>query len=539
VYATLLQFFQYLFILTPVVANKYVCPSGLDSDPNRVQKHRHKKSIPQSPTHFDKALEQYDQKPQGSDNSTSDGGSPNSSANSTPRISPATSNGGCCSKGKSGDLPKTERSEVAACASGCGKPVVNIPDRTREQTSLAKSLEALESSGCCAASKPLRRPLDTLKSPHDDTRSFRNAPQDLQQQRPPSGSCCGGPQNHQYSQMNNGQNGFQNMVSMDQLSQPLTFSTGLSQNGHDSSANMGLSYASGFSHGSSNIPLPYGFTTTIYNHLSPSYQQSQSADMDLHRRSSIASDQTYNHSCNCGDTCSCFGCADHPKNSTMTEYVRLMHQFQTTGSFGTMPPPNYDMPGYSNHGGLAVNGLQNAQLNHHIPTNHFSHLGSPYLSNGNGLGGAPSAQSNSHALWGANSSHGHTSAMQARDNSYPSGLGSHEKQQLSLKVEQMATQPSPDSADSPDDLQGEEAQTLSPSRYLAGEVVLPGCTDASGTCLCGDGCACIGCIVHDGHQGGEFGTAQQEDFPTIFSPQTMGHGINHAGYMNSQWPGAY
>ncbi len=31
-----------------------------------------------------------------------------------------------------------------------------------------------------------------------------------------------------------------------------------------------------------------------------------------------------------------------------------------------------------------------------------------------------------------------------------------------------------------------------------------GCTDATGTCRCGDECTCIGCLTHTGHEGGRF-----------------------------------
>lgn len=32
-------------------------------------------------------------------------------------------------------------------------------------------------------------------------------------------------------------------------------------------------------------------------------------------------------------------------------------------------------------------------------------------------------------------------------------------------------------------------------------MVLPGCNDATGTCQCGDGCECVGCLTHGGHNG--------------------------------------
>jgi hypothetical protein len=67
-----------------------------------------------------------------------------------------------------------------------------------------------------------------------------------------------------------------------------------------------------------------------------------------------------------------------------------------------------------------------------------------------------------------------------------------------LKTEE----PTPVSAaDSPSDSIGEETPTLSPSSYFWNQMVLPGCNDATGTCQCGDGCECVGCLTHGGHNG--------------------------------------
>ena len=44
---------------------------------------------------------------------------------------------------------------------------------------------------------------------------------------------------------------------------------------------------------------------------------------------------------------------------------------------------------------------------------------------------------------------------------------------------------------------------ISSSGYLTMEYEydLEGCTDATGTCRCGDACACVGCLTHSGHDG--------------------------------------
>lgn len=69
-----------------------------------------------------------------------------------------------------------------------------------------------------------------------------------------------------------------------------------------------------------------------------------------------------------------------------------------------------------------------------------------------------------------------------------------------LKMEDSLTTPI---ADSPSDGKDEETPTLtlSPSSYFWNQMTLPGCNDATGTCQCGDGCECVGCLTHGGHNG--------------------------------------
>jgi hypothetical protein len=51
-------------------------------------------------------------------------------------------------------------------------------------------------------------------------------------------------------------------------------------------------------------------------------------------------------------------------------------------------------------------------------------------------------------------------------------------------------------ADSPRD---DDASTLSPSSFLLQQFTVPGCDDITGTCQCGEGCDCPGCLTHSGH----------------------------------------
>ena len=45
----------------------------------------------------------------------------------------------------------------------------------------------------------------------------------------------------------------------------------------------------------------------------------------------------------------------------------------------------------------------------------------------------------------------------------------------------------------------EDVDCLSPSAFYLQSFVIPGCSDMTGACLCGDGCTCAGCLTHNGH----------------------------------------
>jgi hypothetical protein len=81
-----------------------------------------------------------------------------------------------------------------------------------------------------------------------------------------------------------------------------------------------------------------------------------------------------------------------------------------------------------------------------------------------------------------------------------------------LKTEEPAGTPT---ADSPSDSKDEETPTLSPSSYFWNQMVLPGCNDATGTCQCGDGCECVGCLTHGGHNGVQLDAPAVSDVDTF------------------------
>lgn len=269
------------------------------------------------------------------------------------------------------------------------------------------------------------------------------------------------------------------------------------------------------SFGSTQTSLPFGLGAPIYNHAAAAYHQSTSVSMSPianvpmspHIAGPHMGQHAPEHNCHCGESCSCFGCAAHPNNATMMEYVRLMAQFQYTGGFGSMPPPLYDMPTYPHHPGFGAeaNPMQFNLNSFSTPTPTQMNFDANM-----GMGSVPSTPIV------------HPNAWQKPDN-LASSIHAFEpsgymmptpttEASLSLKTEEPAATPA---ADSPNDGKDEDTPTLSPSSYFWNQMVLPGCNDATGTCQCGDGCECVGCLTHGGHNG------VQLDAPTISDTTTF------------------
>lgn len=259
-------------------------------------------------------------------------------------------------------------------------------------------------------------------------------------------------------------------------------------------------------HSSSSSTFPFGLGAPIYNHAAAAYHQANSVTMNPIANGPLSPplagpqirQHTPEHNCHCGESCSCFGCAAHPNNATMMEYVRLMAQFQYTGGFGTMSPPLYDMPTYPRHPGFGAEAQQ--------PMN--------FPSMSQGFSTPTPTQMNFHPslnMGPISSTPIASSAWEPPPIVVPSmpqpeffepsdyvTQTSMAETPLALKTEEPAATPV---ADSPSDGKGEETPTLSPSSYFWNQMVLPGCNDATGTCQCGDGCECVGCLMHGGHNG--------------------------------------
>jgi len=50
------------------------------------------------------------------------------------------------------------------------------------------------------------------------------------------------------------------------------------------------------------------------------------------------------------------------------------------------------------------------------------------------------------------------------------------------------------------DIENEGEEAISPTAYFHVDYPIGGCTEENG-CLCGEGCTCVGCLTHGGHDG--------------------------------------
>jgi hypothetical protein len=249
--------------------------------------------------------------------------------------------------------------------------------------------------------------------------------------------------------------------------------------------------------GNMGMPLPFGFNVPIYNHMMSGFQPSTPVPpTPTQNEPNHNGHHESGHNCHCGDTCSCFGCADHPSNATMTEYVRLMHHYMSTGGFGAMPPPTYDLPTYPQHSGYGAEAPQN--MGFHPPPANFS----PFSPDQMVFQATVNAAINTPTTPGPSMNHWQQAPVHTPSTTEPqffNPIPASRQTPLQVKTEEPAEN-SP-FADSPSDGKDGDTPTLSPSAYMWQELVLPGCNDATGTCQCGDGCECVGCLTHGGHNG--------------------------------------
>jgi hypothetical protein len=66
------------------------------------------------------------------------------------------------------------------------------------------------------------------------------------------------------------------------------------------------------------------------------------------------------------------------------------------------------------------------------------------------------------------------------------------------------------------DIENDEEESISPSAYVHVDYAIRGCTEEIDGCLCGEGCTCVGCLTHGGHDGVELA-----EFPTNLGGSLM------------------
>jgi hypothetical protein len=362
------------------------------------------------------------------------------------------------------------------------------------------SLSPVQEGGCCSKkAKPAPEPL-------------------------PKKSCCSGSSNPVNTLPNSQPNGYQHLGHPFQFPAPSQVMIPQYQNFQPQT--------------SPSAPNTFGLGTPIYNHAAAAYHQSNTmpfspvtnSPMSPHIPGPQAGQHVPEHNCHCGESCSCFGCAAHPNNATMMEYVRVMAHFQYTGGFGEMMPPLYDMPAYPHQAGFGAEVGQSTNFNAMqqsmpVPTpTHMSFQPSMELPN----------ISNASLMMPGNWQQSSASMPVVPQTPYPDHLSyptpTQVEHHLSPKTEEPAASPS--TADSPSsESKEEDTPTLSPSSYFWNQMTLPSCSDATGTCQCGDGCACVGCLTHGGHNGQQLEdttTAETNAFPDFSTELGLDLNLNDA-----------
>ena len=470
-------------------ASECACPSeqsqpvaAVSGSSTRVQKSRGRKS---TNTFSPAALERLEEVVKASQNDQTDSSSVTTRTPTNPSFVPS---------------EKSSSNEASPPSSASSTPRI-VPSPLRRESYSAEvpflppsASEPRPVSSCCASKARPRAPEPAMEPQRGSCCSSK--PQEQPQAAPVKKSCCSG--SNQLSQVDNfshanGQHAVgHTQAQYQQQQQSMQF-----QHHQYNSLSPGFEY-------SASGPLAMGmsipFNTPIYNHVS-GFQQQVSVPMSPLYPVHHAGTHATKHNCHCGETCSCFGCAAHPNNATMTEYVRLMHQFMSSGGFGALPPPTYDLPSYPHQPGLGAEANQSLNFNHNVqPASFMSYAGgqTPFqadISNGLGMSHTPMPTTTS---WPQSSI---STPIQPQASPAPHFFSStnHARHTpLELKTEDHEAPTA--MADSPQENQNEDTQ-LSPSSYFWQELVLPGCNDATGTCQCGDGCQCVGCLTHGGHNG--------------------------------------
>ncbi|KIW03634.1 hypothetical protein, variant 2 [Verruconis gallopava] len=215
-----------------------------------------------------------------------------------------------------------------------------------------------------------------------------------------------------------------------------------------------------------------------------------------------------NHACECGEGCECLGCSMHPANRTTTDYVRYHTELAMRGYIDSSRmhiAPTLDFAQASQHFGNTSTVTHEQSIDKdQVPTHNqfLAHAVQSYLPQWqhaqNGLA-TPTFEMSQFSLQQENSAAMSPLTMQQSHSHHPlqSSMNARELQrsththQLSLHEIHANDHESPSTED--------DTSTLSPSAFSVQQFSIPGCNDVTGSCLCGDGCQCDGCLTHNGH----------------------------------------
>lgn len=218
------------------------------------------------------------------------------------------------------------------------------------------------------------------------------------------------------------------------------------------------------------------------------------------------------HACQCGEGCECLGCSMHPANRTTTDYVRYHTELAMRGwvdpaHFQMPPPPRYEQPfeGFSTgHALRNFHGVNGALVSQHNPYMAASpQLVQPHF--------MPQWQGSQHHIATPTFEMSQFTIQQLtplttppvqieqpRPQSSPQAGTEHEETHSRSHVHQLSVNET-NTYDHESPSTEDDASTLSPSAFSVQQYNIPGCNDVTGSCLCGDGCQCDGCLTHNGH----------------------------------------
>ncbi|KAI5841742.1 hypothetical protein DFP73DRAFT_480624, partial [Morchella snyderi] len=175
----------------------------------------------------------------------------------------------------------------------------------------------------------------------------------------------------------------------------------------------------------------------------------------------------WEHNCHCGPECNCLGCATHPFNRRTVEHVREMQSFMAVDD-GSLSPQSHLNPTNHNHPHSLVQQLSHPQPQQDSFEANGMSLSSP-------VAGAPPGTC--------------------------CGSKSSPAKQISPTTEEEDIGPDGTPTGTPS---GTDAvDELSPSNFLYFDYPLGVCAQTEAGCKCGEGCTCVGCITHGGHDGVE------------------------------------